>query len=271
MGSSLAPDVYNYNWFVAEISGTGAQVFAYGIYLNIFILAIHILRRRKTEGNNVLWVSTWAMVVLATTQIIIRLLRTAVVIRFAGDRMDGEPSLTPSSPPTAYYTLVLAQAVILTLNNLLTDLLFLYRCYLMWGTQWKVVILPLILIIATFVTACVGLPGPYVSQAGELILATITNLCLMILTAGRIWWIRREALRLAAHAKLIDRYTTVIAMIFESGALYFIPAVSIIVVAERDIPFEVLGGLGKYLLNIIPTLIIVRVGLGRSIQYTVDR
>ncbi|KAJ7022958.1 hypothetical protein C8F04DRAFT_1306995 [Mycena alexandri] len=245
------------------------QVFSYGIYLNLFILAIHTLRRRTTEGNNILLASTWAMVFLSTTQIVLRLFKTAVEIGFVAEHMESGITV-PASPPQIYESLIVAHEAVLVLNNFVTDTLFLYRCYVIWGSRRMVVMMPAILILATFVTGFVAI-SPQVSQKATVILATATNLCLMILTAGRIWWIRRDAMRVAADTALLNRYTTVFAIVLESGALYFIPAILTVIVYQWNIPFHVLEGLGAYLINIIPTLIIVRVGLGRSIQDTVER
>ncbi|KAJ7744086.1 hypothetical protein B0H16DRAFT_1889689 [Mycena metata] len=265
---SYSPDfsvtVFDRTWLVGEISGTCVQVFCYGVYLNLFILALHTFRRRRTERNNVLLALTWAMAFLSTTQIVLRLLKTAVVIQFVAERM--EPGINiPASPPQTYSSLITAHAVVLVLNNTVTDTLFLYRCYVIWGSRRMVVIMPAILMLATFVIGLVAV-SPQVSQKATVILATVTNLCLMGLTAGRIWWIRREAMRITTNKVLIHRYNTVIAMLLESGALYFIPAMLTVIVYQWDIPFHVLEGLGTYLINIIPTLIIVRVGLGRSIH-----
>ncbi|KAJ7152539.1 hypothetical protein C8R46DRAFT_1121467 [Mycena filopes] len=229
--------VFDYNWIVADISGT-------------------------CPGNNILLAWTWAMWLLGTAQIVLRLLQTAVVIRNVGAAMG-----MGSSPPPMLNPLGIAHGVLLLLNKCAQ----LYRCYVIWGSRRKVVVIPAVmLIVATCVT---GLANPTRGGAVKesVALGTATNLYLMILTAGRIWWIRRDAQKVVASKELINRYTTVMAMILESGALYFIPAVLVIALYPWDVPFEVMEGVGTYLINIIPTLIVVRVGLGRSIQDAVDR
>ncbi|KAJ7152495.1 hypothetical protein C8R46DRAFT_1228724 [Mycena filopes] len=122
---------FDYNWLVAETSGTCVQIFCYGIYLNLFILALHTLRGRKATGNNILLASTWAMGILGTTQIVLRLVRTAVVIRFVGAGIG-----MGRSPPGAYNSLSMAHGAILVLNNTVTDTLFVE--YLSSGSneQW---------------------------------------------------------------------------------------------------------------------------------------
>ncbi|KAJ7159492.1 hypothetical protein C8R46DRAFT_1194832 [Mycena filopes] len=274
MSYSSEVGVFDYNWLVANIFGTCVQVFAYGIYFNLFLLSLHTFHRRKLPGNHVLLASTWAMGILATVQIVLRLVRTAVVIRFVGASMGMDQELTPSptSLPGTYNALSMAQVAVFVLNNMVTDTLFLYRCYVIWGSRKVVLVLPAILILATCVTGFAGLPRDNtitLTESIAVMLGTAANFCLMILTAGRLWWLRRNA-RLFANKELINRYTTVMAMILESGVLYFIPAMLVNVVAPWNVPFALLEGLGTYLINIIPTLIIVRVGL-RSVDGEGDR
>ncbi|KAJ7159607.1 hypothetical protein C8R46DRAFT_1224189 [Mycena filopes] len=260
----------------SEMSGACAQFISYGIYLNLFIISLHTLHRRKTTGNKILLTWTWAMAILGTVQIVLRLVRSALVIRFVGASMPGmtQDSSSPAShpsPPAEYIPLRLAHAGMWLLNSVVTDTLFLYRCFVIWpgGPRRMVVVFPALLIVATFVTAVVLLAiGKTLSPA--IILGTAANLCLMTLTAGRIWVIRRDARRLVASTELIDRYTTVMAMIFESGALYFIPAILLIILYPWVIPYAVIEGLATNVINIIPTLIVVRVGLGRDVQTTVQ-
>ncbi|KAJ7744098.1 hypothetical protein B0H16DRAFT_1560198 [Mycena metata] len=267
MGYSSVSDVYGYNWLVAEMSATCVQLFSYGIYLNLFILSLHILRRRKTGGYTLHLASTWTMLTLATTEVVIHLLKTAVVVQFVG--LNTEQGITP---PPIYGSLTIAHKTVLILNGLLVDTLFLYRCFVIWGSRWAVVVIPAILIAATTVAAFTALsPDAGERLFASLILEIAANMTLMTLTAGRIWWIRRDALRVATDRVLLDRYTTVIAMILESGAIYFLFPILVIVVYPWNIPFYVMDGLGTYLINIIPTLVLVRVGLGRSFQDTVDR
>ncbi|KAJ7152402.1 hypothetical protein C8R46DRAFT_1228632 [Mycena filopes] len=258
------------------MSGACAQFISYGIYLNLFIISLHTLHRHKTTGSKILLTWTWAMAILGTVQVVLCLVRSALVIRFVGASMSGmtQDSSTPAShpsPPAEYIPLRLAHKGVWLLNSVVTDTLFLYRCFVIWpgSPRRMVVVFPALLIVATFVTAVVLLAkGKTLSPA--IILGTAANLCLMTLTAGRIWVIRRDARRLVASTELIDRYTTVMAMIFESGALYFIPAILLIILYPWVIPHAVIEGLATNVINIIPTLIVVRVGLGRDVETTVQ-
>ncbi|KAJ7152544.1 hypothetical protein C8R46DRAFT_1121485 [Mycena filopes] len=198
--SSSSSDVFDHSWLWEST-------------VNLFILAIHILRRRKAAGNTILLTSTCLMC-------------TGV----------------PQAPPRTYNTLILAHALVLAL----------YRCYVIWGARWIVIVLPGILIVATFRSA--GAIRPEGPVPGELILGIAANLLLLILIVGQIWRMRRNALHVSADRVLIDRYTHI-------RGVYIVPAILITIVYPWNIPFH----------SIIPTVIIVRVGLGRSIHDTIER
>ncbi|KAJ7834199.1 hypothetical protein B0H14DRAFT_2798661 [Mycena olivaceomarginata] len=95
----------------------------------------------------------------------------------------------------------------------------------------------------------------------------------MCLTAGRIWYIRREVQKLTGQRPLRQRYGTAVAIILESGILYCL-CVIIYVISISTKQSSVFGtifngvawGLVQVGVNIVPTLILVRVGLGRSTE-----
>ncbi|KAF7344161.1 hypothetical protein MVEN_01706300 [Mycena venus] len=165
----------------------------------------------------------------------------------------------------------------LTTNGLLTDLLFLYRCYMVWGSRRAVLILPGVFIFATCLLGYLYLPmadslipdkTPFIDARAPYIMGGVTNVILMCLTAGRIWYMSREA-RIVHGEAFRRRYHTAIAMILESGALYcsvlLLNLISISLVSKSDaaaIFRGVVSGLVGQMVNIIPSLIFVRVGMG---------
>ncbi|KAJ7182843.1 hypothetical protein C8R43DRAFT_968240 [Mycena crocata] len=98
-------------------------------------------------------------------------------------------------------------------------------------------------------------------------MSVVTNVVLMALTAGRIWWIRRDASVLADCAS-VRRYNMVIAIILESGAIYclsviiYVTIVSILNPGNFSPLIDIFRGVVPQIMNIAPALIIVRVGLG---------
>ncbi|KAF7355995.1 hypothetical protein MVEN_00928900 [Mycena venus] len=274
---TLNSTTFNADWddMVAGSTTLVLAFFFYGFYLNLFIVAIYILSRRKTAGKRVLLAFTCAMAVLGTTQMVLRLAMSVMSSRiFLRSIQHGASFNNAVLPPSkfggTYNSMDNAYHAIFIINNLVADSLFLYRCFMVWGSQWKIIILPAFFMVATFVTGCVAFASPSVStrqtvQQSPYIMATITNLVLVLLTVGRIWWIRRDALHIGT-SDLKTRYNSVIAMIVESGAIYCIFTVLLIITYPLGVSFMMLQTIATHLINIVPTLIIVRVGLGQHTQ-----
>ncbi|KAJ7618303.1 hypothetical protein DFH06DRAFT_1306651 [Mycena polygramma] len=163
--------------------------------------------------------------------------------------------------------------------------LCIYRCFVIWGHSVGAVAVPTLML---FTTAALGYSADYgdiVSSAFyidvrvPLAAGLATNVVLLGLTAGRIWWIRRDACVL--ESAFLKRYNTAIAIVLESGAIYCIGTVLFIVagptVTQATLsPHHLVSGSTSpiaaifeaslpQILNIVPMLTIVRVGLGRSI------
>ncbi|KAF7335181.1 hypothetical protein MSAN_02351400 [Mycena sanguinolenta] len=243
---------------VAGYPAVVVEVFLYGFHLNLFLVALYVFSCRKTAGKRILLSFTWVMATLATTQIVLDLAASAISLRLGfigpGTVSDSISSLLDSKLGETYNSLILAQNLIFPINNLVTDALFLYRCYMIWGSRWKVVFFPGLLIVGTFVTGCVAgtlLPATQKAQQAPYILAAFTNFILVLLTAGRIWWIRR-------HAKL--------PLYSNPGVIYCIFTILLIATYPLGVPFTIIQAMTRQLINIVPTLIIVRVGLGQHTE-----
>ncbi|KAJ7343792.1 hypothetical protein DFH08DRAFT_871278 [Mycena albidolilacea] len=220
------------------------------------------------------------MFLLATTGTIIVISTTAISMRMVSLFVQGDPD-SPARLLRLYQSLALGQDIILAINNLVTDLLFLYRCYVIWGARRTVLLLPVMMILATMTVGCITGLGYYgvvklpffVDPRVPFIMGASTNVVLMGLTAGRIWYIRREAGAITGQHSLRQRYGTAVAIILESGFLYCICVIFYeISMSMKDssvygtISIGVAWGLVQVGVNIVPTLILVRVGLGRSTE-----
>ncbi|KAJ7466679.1 hypothetical protein B0H11DRAFT_2048499 [Mycena galericulata] len=97
------------------------------------------------------------------------------------------------------------------------------------------------------------------------IMGILTNVILMALTAGRIWWSRRDA-RVLSESAFIRTYNTVIAIMYDPLLLSGIGVGSNLLLHRLD-NTVFLAALPQ-IVNIAPTLIIVRVGLGRAFEDT---
>ncbi|KAJ7464279.1 hypothetical protein B0H11DRAFT_1922667 [Mycena galericulata] len=102
-------------------------------------------------------------------------------------------------------------------------------------------------------------------------MSVFTTFILMGLSAGRIWWLARTSQKVMGR-RVTSTYCTVCAMILESGTLYCVGAIPFIGVGfasyfglvATDITTS--GAILGQLVGIAPTIIAVRVGLGRSFE-----
>ncbi|KAJ7208954.1 hypothetical protein GGX14DRAFT_633045 [Mycena pura] len=279
-----APSLVHHNdrlWRVGLLAGYNEipALHDMRIYIVLFILAVVTLSRRKTAARNVLLAASWLMAVLGTAQIILTLASCGVSIQISQNNPDTSTGPNDEHRILALGSLYDALSIVWSINN------------------WKVVCAPGILILATFGILGCFLPFaknveiPSTLKIGFSLIAA-TNVMLMVLTgkrisspnvlrsrnklAGRIWWIRREAFHVDLDQTVCSRYNTAVAIILESGALYCICIILLVVTAllhtvSGRITFYLLLGLTPYMTDIAPTLTIVRVGLGHNIQDTIEK
>jgi hypothetical protein len=84
-------------------------------YLNLFLFAIYTLTRRKTAGKKVLLCFTWAMAVLGTTQMALRLSTAAMTFRILQQFIEQKPFSTSEFTSG---TLRLTQSAVFAINKL---------------------------------------------------------------------------------------------------------------------------------------------------------
>uniref|UniRef100_A0A8H7XT79 Uncharacterized protein n=1 Tax=Psilocybe cubensis TaxID=181762 RepID=A0A8H7XT79_PSICU len=152
-------------------------------------------------------------------------------------------------------------------NNVLADTLLLYRCYVVWEYRKTIVVGPCILLIAGTVCGYIfeGSSSELFNLAYiYLILTLILNVILTCLTAGRIWWLARKA-RLVLGAGLLQRYNATTTILIESGLVYSIYIILNLALRNTKVVNIILDAGLIQVVGIMPTLIIVQVGLGRAV------
>ncbi|KAJ7744093.1 hypothetical protein B0H16DRAFT_1693250, partial [Mycena metata] len=165
---------------VRHLTTACAELLLYGIHVVLFILALRILARRKTAGKKVLRIYTLLMALFGTAQVIISVVTAVVAVRIARtDIQGGSKEMENTS-----LALNMAQYATFWFNKLVSDSLLFYRCFIIWGSRWPPVVLPGILIAATFTTGFVEIFLPGLGSAG-LFVAGATNLILVVLTGKK--------------------------------------------------------------------------------------
>ncbi|KAF9479542.1 hypothetical protein BDN70DRAFT_688951 [Pholiota conissans] len=225
------------------------EVFLYGIYSTLFAICIRVLLKNKRTTQRILLACAMIMFSLATVDVVLEL---SFLFWFVV-KNDTIPD------PDLHF-----KFLIYITSNVIADSLVIYRCHAVWNRSKRVIILPCFLLICG--SAC-GYGFIAVSKEEyrfrKLLVAflftTVTlNLLVTVLMAGRIWWIARKA-RSILGPGLSSKYNTMIGIIVESGVIY-----SIYVVLDVVFPDLILDAGLAQVVGIVPTLIIVQIGLGRN-------
>ncbi|KAJ7104686.1 hypothetical protein C8R44DRAFT_987876 [Mycena epipterygia] len=246
-----------------------AEVFLYGAYAVMFGFYIHILHTRRIAKNHFLAVATISLFIFCTVHLALLLASTAFF------NESDEASVVRSKPHShgsfTAFSLNRATNVIYVTTNVIADSIFIFRCYAIWNFQYKVIIFPML---STLGVSVLGyFDSGHTIRISSLLfdlsigMSLFTTFMLMGLSAGRIWWVVRKA-REVVGPKMISRYYTVCAMILESGAVYCAGGIVFLILSVHHNMSEVVATNGAILgqLGIAPTIIAVRVGLGKSVE-----
>ncbi|KAJ7898485.1 hypothetical protein B0H13DRAFT_1884219 [Mycena leptocephala] len=252
---------YDWNFMMNSFAGTGLALAAAlrvnratGIYINLFLLALHThSRRRKAPGTKILIVATCVMAVLGTTQMAIGIAQAMLEARFVQQAVH-------------------AHVWELPLFNVLIQL---YRCYVIWGFQRKILILPALLMLSTFVAAILNctLGGAVNRFVGitqiPYILGVATNLVLTAFT-GEF----SSIINLAGYYGSAEQHRMLVSKPgLESGAIYCVMAILLAIFSrltpaiDADI-YDIASAIAPQLMNIIPTLTLVYIGLTSTAETT---
>ncbi|KAI3621019.1 hypothetical protein WG66_013368 [Moniliophthora roreri] len=248
----------------------------WGIYTALFCICVYVLLYLKKASRRV-------NKLLLSAAIIMYLLCTAHVINDFVRAMVGFIDYTNRGGAKAYFQQIwvwsyLFRHSLYVTNIMVADALLVYRLYIVWSRDKRVVLGPLLLLIGTAVCGYRTVWGYSQAKPGDtnhaiviyhwavlvFSLSLCTNVIVTCLIAWRIWWVGR------AIAQTLDRehgrkYSQALAIIIESGAISSIATLIVLVAfvsgtkavdIARDPLIQITG--------IAPTLIIVRVGLGLS-------
>ncbi|KAJ6530125.1 hypothetical protein B0H19DRAFT_1082534 [Mycena capillaripes] len=243
-----------WNYAMSIFSSTGFALLLYGIYISLFLLSLHILSRRRTSpGVKLLIAASCVMAVLATTQMAFNVAGAAINARLLQQTI-----LSQIDPQLVrlYHALSAVQDLSFALNKSQ-----LYRCYVIWGSQRKILILPALLIFSTLVVGILGsAPGSSIPDMRiPYSLAAATNLLLTAFTGKSNF--------LDLQLKRINMPSLTSFYRLESGAIYCVTAIFLMVTfsLNEDIYLNVIA-IAEQLINIIPTFTLVYIGLTNTAE-----
>ncbi|KAJ7331549.1 hypothetical protein DFH08DRAFT_309664 [Mycena albidolilacea] len=236
---------------------------------------MHILHTRGMPKNRFLNLATISLFIVCTAHLALLLASISLL------NQNNEAAAVNLAPPfsgskfNAALNLNRATNAIYVTANVIADSIFIFRCYAIWNFRRSIIIAPIILTFSGAVVGFIDSASPSTTEVSSftfalsITLSLLTTFMLMILTAGRIWWLAREA-RVVMGQKITNRYYTVCAMILESGALYCAGGIAYIIISLRPANLNQIiatnGAILGQLVGIAPTIIAVRVGLGKSIE-----
>ncbi|KAJ7670320.1 hypothetical protein B0H17DRAFT_1209420 [Mycena rosella] len=305
MAYAVDPAAFSNYWQIVldEICTAAMGVPLYGVFVVLFLVAIHLLYHRRAPGRLALLILTVAMAMLATAQFSLRIVTVSLALRMLELAVKDGWSIPPpslSSVERLYNVLAFTEDAVLVANTVVTDGLLIYRCYLVWGRPRKrFLVVPVLLMLGTLgsslrtiYVASLQLSSAtgYVTSYDEdyatdglyridprivFAINLFTNFVVMGLTAGRIWWITR-AQGAVLGPEFAPRYNAAIAILLESGAIYCcglvfqVVGLSVQNSYEIQTPVYLSHGTISQLVNVVPTLIVVRVGLGHTVPTTAN-
>ncbi|CAK5280432.1 unnamed protein product [Mycena citricolor] len=258
---------------MGEITATMSELLFYGIFLVLASFSVNLIHRRQAGISGlVLKLATLLMFVLATSQLLARILACTQSIRALYLAVQGR--VPPTDALARNLAFNFAEDILLVTNNIVTDGLLIYRCFLIWGHNYYAIAAPAVMLLLSTILSYIaayegdypGIGGPSVDPRIGFALSVLTNIVLVGLTAGRIWYTRVHASRLGLKADIVRRYNSATAMVIESGGIVCLWTIIYVIMRSTNVSPTVWrvfrGGLAQ-ILNIAPTLIVVRVGMGK--------
>ncbi|ESK87507.1 hypothetical protein Moror_2057 [Moniliophthora roreri MCA 2997] len=281
---------------VKPMANLTVMFYVYGIYTVLFIISLHILIYRQHRPNRVLYMFfTIVLFTLTSALIVVKTFGYAyqATLMFTFTKNQDWASFLAYLHHDNAITIMTGFEQILPLCLVtMVDLMLLHRCYVIWGSsKWIVfpfIFMMLSLAICEIVASAFTVIG--ISNTADLAKVQLylqgntidtafwlaemgVNMTLTLLTAGRIWWISREARKHMGPA-IETKYNTIIAIILESGILYpiFLTASVIYILLLSDdltvlVPFDLLP-VSYQIAGIAPTLIIIRAASGKTVEHT---
>ncbi|TFK53450.1 hypothetical protein OE88DRAFT_1733372 [Heliocybe sulcata] len=262
----------------AYIVGFLVEAMLYGIYIVLFGFALSFLvwRRRSADINWWLLGSTCILFLASTIHFAFGF--NNVISAFINRRNEaGGPAVIVEEPDFD-----LRIDVMFSVNNFLGDAVLTWRCWLVWQKDYRIVLLPAVMLLVYAASAIVGLYNlsqvvnggnqfsPSVDGFGtaSFALSLALNFIVTSLIAGRIYYLakqHREGLP-DRHAK---QYMNITIIMIESGALFALVQVAFVILWAIHSDAHWIGANpASQIYCIVPTLIIVRVGLGVSTEQT---
>ncbi|KAF9477285.1 hypothetical protein BDN70DRAFT_862120 [Pholiota conissans] len=250
------------------------EAILYGLFTALFVASTFILlrkfRRPKHISNKPLLIASFTMFILATVHIGTDLRRLMDAFLRSPDPV---AALGQVNTPIS-----LLKNTTYALQTLVGDAFILYRLYLVWNGDKRVVV-PILICFVASIGVGIGALQAFAKAAPDALvfivslehwivsffaLTLFTNLCSTFLIACRTWWVHR---RTRGIMKSGENVLPAMVLIIESGSIYSACLIILLVLYLS-------GSFAQYILldavtqviGVVFTLVIVRVALGISTE-----
>ncbi|KIM33214.1 hypothetical protein M408DRAFT_326005 [Serendipita vermifera MAFF 305830] len=250
------------------------EVFFFGFYTLLFIAAARlVLSKSRVRVSWHIYVPGGLLYLVATIHLATTIAHGSIA--FIQIASQGVVDGTIKYLAVTVNGINIANHCLYVLNNFLGDSILIWRCWVVWGRNWKIVALPLMLLCTSVVAGVMvaynfsqATDGPFSNKLG--IVANVfftsvflTNCIVTSLTAFKIWRSRKAAI-LAGSSR---DYTGAFNIVVESGAVYsFILMMELLLYAIGQNFVFVLYTSMAQITGIAPTGVIVLVLLGRAMR-----
>ncbi|KAI0091385.1 hypothetical protein BDY19DRAFT_622471 [Irpex rosettiformis] len=253
----------------AALISTSVEAILYGFCALMYILTFWILLRNENKRcpKYALMAVTAFLLVLTTAEMIVN------IVRICQGFLDIAPSQSLAYFESVSETTFVIKSSLFNTQTLVLDAVVIYRAWVVWQNDWKVVLFPIIgwlgllaCSIANNVVLATASENPgdvFVQQTGRWITAVysmtlVTNLSATSLLAYRIWKINKST----TPWRTTDKLSPVLRVVIESGALYSLTIIAAIITFALKTPgVYVLLDMISPIISIVYNMIIIRIGL----------
>lgn len=273
---SLSPSEVTALLRAIPIGAPTLELWFNGVYgcLTAFMCWI-IITREKGLVRKLSWLA--AVLTMYTFATIHAVMGMVFLLRSFANHAGSPAIITAFSHPPRWYSATGIAALLIVVFT--ADCIYIWRCWVVWGKRWSVVVLPIMCLITGYTLAIIG--GIVQTDIGAVptkadlklahltatyyVLETALTLYLTIFITARIVMVQIQFPGAASRRRFAVRYSRAVEIIVEGCVLYSALFLTNVVFSARSDPrtawpVSVMPQLG----GIIPTLLLFRVAMGMT-------
>ncbi|KAF7355913.1 hypothetical protein MVEN_00920300 [Mycena venus] len=240
------------------IVSQACEAMCYGFFLCIFILSVYTQLNvsRRTRHTNILFGIACAMFIVATSHFVITFYRTVRGLSDLSAAQGGPEEFFAN--PRSWHAIM--RDILYMTQCVLGDSVAIYRCWILWDRDFRVVVFPLLLLVASIVSGSMGCerlstltsysgifdPAVWDWIAIFYVVGLGQNTITTAMMAFRLWLVDKRS---KAYIVGRSQFFSTMLLLLESAALFF--ALQIVVLAA----FLTKSNIQMILLGTIPPIV----------------